>query len=342
MGDELYTYKIFNYFICPIRKYFITYIEKKILEPGEYLCHIIVDDNIKIDKRYKFIDRDNILYNLIPFGSHLKKRRKSKQVDIEMEKRKKKLIKKQKERDKKINDELDNFYIYYYNNNGINNINNSVNSVSTNSDQQEKNKLNYRNQIDEDDPDQVIDISDQFYKSKSNNFLLKTTNYKYIKMNYDENKDKDGKNKKKSEKNKKNKIPKSNSKKKLNKNKNGSTDKNLNELNDKNIFQYKFDSIKSKDDNDNDSIFSQNLNYNNILDELSQSAKSVVSNITVPNIHSYSKRTHEAKFTDDIINSNGNKKLTKIKSYNGKNNSIHKKSSSNSKKNKSKNKKENK
>ena len=350
MGDELYTYKIFNYFICPIRKYFITYIEKKILEPGEYLCHIIVDDNIKIDKRYKFIDRDNILYNLIPFGSHLKKRRKSKQVDIEMEKRKKKLIKKQKERDKKINDELDNFYIYYYNNNGINNNNNnSVNSVSTNSDQQEKNKLNYRNQIDEDDPDQVIDISDQFYKSKLNHFLLKTTNYKYIKMNYDENKDKDkeGKNKKKPEKNKKDKIPKPNMKNKLNKNKNRSTDKNLNELNDKNIFQYKFDSIKSKDDNDNDSIFSQsqNLNYNNILDELSQSAKSVVSNITVPNIHSYSKRTHEAKFTDDNINSNGNKKLMKIKSYNGKKNSIHKTSSTNStnsKKSKSKNKKANK
>ena len=346
MGDELYTYKIFNYFICPIRKYFITYIEKKILEPGEYLCHIIVDDNIKIDKRYKFIDRDNILYNLIPFGSHLKKRRKSKQVDVEMEKRKKKLIKKQKERDKKINDELDNFYIYYYNNNGINNNNNnnSVNSVSTNSDQQEKNKLNYRNQIDEDDPDQVIDISDQFYKSKLNHFLLKTTNYKYIKMNYDENKDKEGKNKKKPEKNKKDKIPKPNMK---NKNKNKSTDKNLNELNDKNIFQYKFDSIKSRDDNDNDSIFSQsqNLNYNNILDELSQSAKSVVSNITVPNIHSYSKRTHEAKFTDDIINSNGNKKLMKIKSYNGKKNSIHKTSSTNStnsKKSKSKNKKENK
>ena len=349
MGDELYTYKIFNYFICPIRKYFITYIEKKILEPGEYLCHIIVDDNIKIDKRYKFIDRDNILYNLIPFGSHLKKRRKSKQVDVEMEKRKKKLIKKQKERDKKINDELDNFYIYYYNNNGINNNNNnnSVNSVSTNSDQQEKNKLNYRNQIDEDDPDQVIDISDQFYKSKLNHFLLKTTNYKYIKMNYDENKDKEGKNKKKPEKNKKDKIPKPNIKNKLNKNKNKSTDKNLDELNDKNIFQYKFDSIKSRDDNDNDSIFSQsqNLNYNNILDELSQSAKSVVSNITVPNIHSYSKRTHEAKFTDDIINSNGNKKLMKIKSYNGKKNSIHKTSSTNStnsKKSKSKNKKENK
>ena len=349
MGDELYTYKIFNYFICPIRKYFITYIEKKILEPGEYLCHIIVDDNIKIDKRYKFIDRDNILYNLIPFGSHLKKRRKSKQVDVEMEKRKKKLIKKQKERDKKINDELDNFYIYYYNNNGINNNNNSnsVNSVSTNSDQQEKNKLNYRNQIDEDDPDQVIDISDQFYKSKLNHFLLKTTNYKYIKTNNDENKDKEEKNKKKPEKNKKNKIPKPNMKNKLNKNKNESTDKNLDELDDKNIFQYKFDSIKSKDDNDNDSIFSQsqNLNYNNILDELSQSAKSVVSNITVPNIHSYSKRTHEAKFTDDNINSNGNKKLMKIKSYNGKKNSIHKTSSTNStnsKKSKSKNKKENK
>jgi hypothetical protein len=100
MGDELYTYKIFNYFICPIRKFFVTYIDKKLLEPREYLCHLIVDDSIKIDKRYKFIDRNNILYNLIPFGSHLKKKRKSRQIEIEMEK-KKRLIKKQKDREKK-------------------------------------------------------------------------------------------------------------------------------------------------------------------------------------------------------------------------------------------------
>ena len=334
MGDELYTYKIFNYFICPIRKFFVTYIDKKLLEPGEYLCHLIVDDSIKIDKRYKFIDRNNILYNLIPFGSHLKKKKKSRQIEIEMEK-KKRLIKKQKDREKKINDELDNFYIYYYNSSTDIHKNkpNSVNSLSDNSEQQEINKLDYRSQIDENDPDQVIDISNQFYKSKMNNFLLKS-NYKYIKKNNDD--DENDKNAKKVRKNNKNKIPLPNKKNNVKNNKN-SKDNNLKDLIDKKlfIFQNKFDDYKN--DNDDDILSqSQNLNYNNILDELSQSAKSVASNISVRNMHSYSKRTHETKFTND--NKNNNKKLTKLRSFEHKKKSTQKQSNILNNKNKKENK----
>ena len=62
------SFKKYNYFICPIRKYFITYIDKKQIEAGEYLCHIIVDNNVKIDNRYKYINKNNVIYNLISFG----------------------------------------------------------------------------------------------------------------------------------------------------------------------------------------------------------------------------------------------------------------------------------
>ena len=293
--DELNTYKIYNYFICPIRNYFITYIDKKSLEPGEYLCHIIVNDNIKIDKRYKYTDRHNILYNLIPFGNYLIKRKKPKQIEIEIEKKNKE-IKKQKDKDKKINDELENFYIYYYNNDNNNNNNNSNSYNSYSNSEQENNKLNYRNQIDDDDPDQVIDISNQMYKSKLNNYFL-NSNYKYIKKNYKIDKKKTGKNKKKD-------IKKDilNMKYKLKENLKMEANNNTGQ----NLFQYKLDILGSKDDEDK-LYQSQSLNYNNILDELSQSANSVVSNISVRNINFYSKQTHEAKFT------NGNKKKKKAK-----------------------------
>ena len=62
-------YKVFNFFKCPIRKYFMVYIDKNNFNPGEYLCHMIVNGNVILDKRYKYIvDKDNILYNLIYIG----------------------------------------------------------------------------------------------------------------------------------------------------------------------------------------------------------------------------------------------------------------------------------
>ena len=268
------TFKIYNYFICPIRKYFVLYIDKKQIEPGEYLCHIIVDNNIKIDNRYNYKNKNNIIYNLIGFGNYSHRKRKPKKIENEIEK-KNKIIKKQKNKEKQLNDEIENFYIYYYNNNDDNeNDNKSFNSYSTNSEH-EKNKLDYRNQIDEDDPDQVIDISHQFYKSKINKFFLKS-NYKYIKDNkkldLDENNDIE-----------------------LFKEEKKEEDDEI----EKKISYKIFDRFEYFDGDDNSLHQSENLNYNNILDELSESKNSVISNISMKNINSYSKKTHKTKYNNE-------------------------------------------
>ena len=310
--DKAYTYKIYNYFICPIRKYFIVYIDKKLIEPGEYLCHLIVDNIIKIDKRYKYINKNNIIYNLVTFGNYLIKKKRPKQIEIEIEKknkeieRKNKESKKQKDKDKKINDELDNFYIYYYNDNENDNENNNSFNSNSSSNENGKNIFNYRNQIDEDDPDQVIDISKQIYKSKINNFFSKQ-NYKYIKDN-----------------NKPDLINiKDNSIKKYELE--DDLKKDDNEL--KKVFQ-RFDSLDSN--NDKDSLHqSECLNYNNILDELCPSVSSAVSNISMKNINSYSKKTHKTKFNNSYSSKHFSKDINKNSKTRkkNKNKSIHKKDS---------------
>ena len=62
-------FKVFDFFKCPIRKYFVVYIDKNYFNQGEYLCHLIVNGKIILDKRYKYIvDKENILYNLIYIG----------------------------------------------------------------------------------------------------------------------------------------------------------------------------------------------------------------------------------------------------------------------------------
>ena len=38
------SYALFNYSFCPIRKYFVLYIDKSKINPGEYLCQMIVDN----------------------------------------------------------------------------------------------------------------------------------------------------------------------------------------------------------------------------------------------------------------------------------------------------------
>ena len=272
------TFKIYSYFICPIRKYFVLYIDKKQIEPGEYLCHIIVDNNIKIDNRYNYKNKNNVIYNLIGFGNYSHRKKKPKKIETEIEK-KNKIIKKQKDKEKQLNDEIENFYIYYYNNNDDNdngNDNNSFNSYSTNSEH-EKNKLDYRNQIDEDDPDQVIDISKQFFKSKINKFFLKS-NYKYIKDNkkldVDENNDIEILKEEKKEEEDEDEIEKK--------------------------ISYKiFDRFEYLDGDDNSLHQSESLNYNNILDELSESKNSVISNISMKNINYYSKKTHKTKYNNE-------------------------------------------
>ena len=274
------TFKIYNYFICPIRKYFVLYIDKKQIEPGEYLCHIIVDNNIKIDNRYNYKNKNNVIYNLIGFGNYSHRTKKPKKIETEIEK-KNKIIKKQKDKEKQLNDEIENFYIYYYNNNDDNdngNDNNSFNSYSTNSEH-EKNKLDYRNQIDEDDPDQVIDISKQFFKSKINKFFLKS-NYKYIKDN------------------KKLDIDENNDIELLKEEKKEEEEEDEDEI-EKKISYKIFDRFEYLDGDDNSLHQSESLNYNNILDELSESKNSIISNISMKNINSYSKKTHKTKYNNE-------------------------------------------
>ena len=283
--DNIFNYKIYNYFICPIRKYFIAYIDKNSIDPGEHLCHIKVNNATKIDDRYQFVNKNNILYNLISLGDYLMKKSKPKQYEIEVKKKIKK-YKKQKVIDKRINDEMDNFYYYYYNDKNSN----SFDSFS-NASEQEKNKLNYREQIDEDDPDQVIDVTGKMHNSKINNLI----DYNYLKELQKHNMDKN---------NKRSRI----SKGKANKNKIPAKKYDLIEhLKD----EIKDEFLDDKDDNVGNLCQSQTINYNNILDELSHSSNSIVSNISVTNLNSYSKKTHKAKFSNykNVKNNNkGNKK----------------------------------
>lgn len=63
------SYKLYNYTICPIRKIFVLYLNKESIAPGEYLCQMIVNNNIILDKRYKYmIDKYNNFFNLIYIG----------------------------------------------------------------------------------------------------------------------------------------------------------------------------------------------------------------------------------------------------------------------------------
>ena len=287
---KLNKYFAYDYFICPIRKYFIAYISKKSIEPGEYYCHILVDNIIKIDKRYKFITKNNIVYNLISFGNYISKRKKPKQIEIENEKKNKEL-KMQKEKDKKISDELENFYIYYYNDIENNNNSNSFNSYSTNSEH-ERNKFDYRNQIDDDDPDQVIDVTNQIYKSSIYNFYFKPN--KSIKDNNFNLKNK---------KRKTDEILK----------------RKIDEDRMKNIMQ-KFETLEKEnenekdDDDEKDSLNqSESLKFNNKLDEISQQSNSVISNKSLRNIYSYSKIKDEIGFINNKLKPSKEKSKNKKK-----------------------------
>ena len=125
-------FKIFDFFKCPIRNYFITYINKNIFNSGEYLCRFIVDGNFTLDNRYKYFpDKDNEIYNLIYIGEtkpliDYNKRNKNKK-----KKKKKKIIEEEEE------ENSDDFYYYCYNDNS-----NSTNSYTNNDNILTKNKRN--------------------------------------------------------------------------------------------------------------------------------------------------------------------------------------------------------
>ena len=267
-GISSNNYKIYDYSICPIRKCFVTYINKKEIKPGKYICQMLVDKIIALDKRYKSVKKNNNLYNLIPIGNNKSKKLKQLKNGINEI---------PEDKDKKIKKEIDNFYFYYYNNEEEKEIDNDI-SFSNNSNKEiQNNNKNYLNKIDDNDPDQVIDISKSKFNYKYNNSYLKS-NYNYIK---------EYKNKKK--------------------------EKELIENRIKNIWDNLY---LKKEEKDNDSINnSENLNYKYILEEISQSSvKSFNTNINVKNLDSYSKRTHKTKFKKNISKSK-NPKKTKKKKY---------------------------
>ena len=167
-------FKTLEYFRCPVRKYFVAYLDKKEIKPGEYLCQMQVNDDTVLDKRYKYVNKNGNLYNLIPIGSYKKKKPKH------LKKGTNDIL---KGKDKKINEELDNFYFYYYSNeeekDNSSDISHSQKSDFSKKESNNKNRINYLNEID-DDPDQVIDISKSRYNYKYNNTYLKS-NYNYVK-----------------------------------------------------------------------------------------------------------------------------------------------------------------
>ena len=162
------SYKSFDFFKCPIRKYFMLYIDKNNFNPGEYLCHMIINGNVILDKRYKYIvDKDNILYNLIYIGDI------NPQFEIENFNKKKSEKKKNKKRKKKIIEEEENsddFYYYCYNDNSK-----STNSYSTKSfnDNNERNNNNkkYKISIDSQSIKKEKENSVQSQQLKYNNIL---------------------------------------------------------------------------------------------------------------------------------------------------------------------------
>ena len=260
------SYKIFDYFICPIRKYFVLYIDKGSINSGEYLCHMIVNNNIVLDKRYKYIvDKNNILYNLIYIGDPVVNRLPKKENNMEKKTEKKSKKKKKKNKNKIILNDIDNdndndFFYYCYNENS-----NSTNSYSTKSDLKTKKDNTLENNNDK-----------KTYLKKNTSKLLE-----YLKINTGNTREK------------KKYVKKNNfstySIHKLPKN---------NELKDNNVYLYeKHNSIKE------DSIQSQRIKYNNILDELCPSVSSLSrTTFSMKNINSYSKKTHQTKFCSNNKN----------------------------------------
>ena len=288
------SYKIYDYAICPVRKYFVLYIEKGSIPNSEYLCQMIVNKNIILDKRYKYIvDKNNVLYNLIYIGEPVKIEQPKKMINLEInevKKDKKEIIDKKEKKEKKENkkkkkknyDETDNdFFFYCYNENS-----NSTNSYSTKSDH-EKNKLQANIEKIKKKEENILN---NINKNKINDFL------KPNKEKYD-------------------KIPKNPKSKFLNfmdlntgnitrnqifiKNYDFGayykkfTNKNQNKFNHINR-TYLYENLKAKNEG---SIQSEKIKYNNILDELSPSiSSSSRSNFSMKNLNSYSKKTHQAKF----------------------------------------------
>ena len=278
------SYKLYNYFICPIRKYFVLYIDKGSIDAGEYLCHMIVNNNVILDKRYKYIvDKNNILYNLIYIGQQpllpIKDNFRNDKKDKD--------IKKKKQKNNDIIDDND-FYFYCYNDNS-----HSTNSLSTKSDH-DKNRIKEENNS---------------YKISNQNKFLKQNKKREI-----------GKNKGKipifPSKNKYNNFFDINTGN-INKNKICIKQRDfesyfrdlLSKLKEPKPKQSisSFDNITSEKE---ENIENQKMKYSNILDELSSSISSTKSNFSLKKLNSYSKKTHRAKFNSNLSARLSSKKIS--------------------------------
>jgi len=282
------SYKLFNYSFCPIRKYFVLYIDKSKINPGEYLCQMIVDNHLKLDNRYKYmLDNKNNFYNLIYIDQPVSKGKTRSPLKHDLqnnisEKDRNKKKAKNNFKNKSIIEDEDDIYYYCYNDNS-----NSTNSYSTKSNhEKKKNKLftktskkanylkenineikinKFLNQNEKEDKNEKTSIYNSL--SKLNNFMNINTEFispkKICVRHYD------------FEKYFKEMVSK----------KGKETEENENNIS--------FESLTSKKDG---SSQSQQIKYEDILDELSPSLSSSISNFSVNNIDSYSKRTHRTKF----------------------------------------------
>ena len=284
------SYRLYNYFICPVRKYFVLYIDKGSIDAGEYLCHMIVNDNVILDKRYKYIvDKNNILYNLIYFGQQpllpIKVNLKNDKKDKDKDKKKK------KHKNNDIIDEND-FYFYCYNDNS-----HSTNSLSTKSDH-DKNRIKEENNL---------------YKISNQNKFLKQNKKKGIDKNkgiipdfLSENKFID--------------INTGNISKKKICVKQRDFESYFRDLISKFKEPKPKQSISSYDykssEREEEDIENQKMKYSNILDELSSSISSTKSNFSMKKLNSYSKKTHRAKFSSNLSARLSSKKILFSSPYN--------------------------
>ncbi len=304
------SYKIYDYNICPVRKYFVLYIDKDSISEGEYLCNMIVNNNVILDNRYKYIvDRYNILYNLIYIGEPKKKEKEKEKEELEneqeldinnnlkidkMNNKEKKNKKEKKKKRKSTKDDKDNDFFYYcYNENS-----NSTNSYSTKSEH-EKNKLknkgdtgNNRNNKDNNNKSKDNSNINQYDDNCKNKYDISNNFHNFMTINT-------GNTNKSKILIKKNDLD-------IYHKKYSDNDINDTDIKD-NTYYYE---INSKKD---DSIQSQKLKYINILDELSQVSSSSKSNFSMKNINLYSKKTHKTKFcsNDSVKKSSSNKKNIK-------------------------------
>ena len=81
--------------------------------------------------------------------------------------------------------------------------------------------------------------------------------------------------------------------------KRGDFDTNFKDIIDENETREHKSSLDIQSSKKDGSIYSQQVNYNNILDELNQSISSIKSNSSIKNINSYSIKIHQTKFSSN-------------------------------------------